>query len=279
MAAVLVVPAAGYGTRMAALSGGLPKELMPVAGRPALLFALAEGLRASIERAVIVTRAGKPEIERFVRDEDYAAGLCDEAALALRREVLEKMEVRFALQPAPRGEADALWRAREPAKGADPAVHYPDNVFVGASGGSGGALAHLATHFAPELTHLAGLTEVDEAFGRSVSNAGRVDLAPGEGEVRRIRAFLPKGPGCFVPRFAGERRTCGIYLARAGFFDHLEAALAAHGQGEVTDSMVRRRMLAAGEAIHGQTLPGRVYDVGNPAGYAAACAALDPALP
>src|SRR5690348_8637518 len=54
-----VVPAAGLGTRMLPLTHAVPKELLPLDGRPIIEHVVDELLGAGIERVWLVTRPGK----------------------------------------------------------------------------------------------------------------------------------------------------------------------------------------------------------------------------
>src|SRR5256885_1834562 len=58
-----VVPAAGLGTRMLPLTRVVPKELLPLDGRPIVQHVVDELLGAGVDRIWLVTRPGKRAIE------------------------------------------------------------------------------------------------------------------------------------------------------------------------------------------------------------------------
>jgi UTP--glucose-1-phosphate uridylyltransferase len=87
-----VVPVAGLATRLRPLSLGVPKGLLPVAGRPVIRHIVDELAAGGIERVVLVTGAGR---EGF------------EAQFADTREP----EIAYAEQPRPLGLGDAILRA------------------------------------------------------------------------------------------------------------------------------------------------------------------------
>jgi len=111
------------------------------------------------------------------------------------------------------------------------------------------------------------LSAVSEAIGHTIGNAGRVDVAPLGNEVYRIEKLLPKAAGTFAPRSEGELRTCGISIVGPYLFDYIERARSLVREGEFTDFYVRGLLLRE-KGLLGCRLPGAVYDVGNPAGYA-----------
>jgi UTP--glucose-1-phosphate uridylyltransferase len=54
-----VIPCGGQGTRIAAVARGLPKELLPVAGKPLLEWTLEEATAAGLGRAIVVSSPEK----------------------------------------------------------------------------------------------------------------------------------------------------------------------------------------------------------------------------
>ena len=58
-----VIPVAGLGTRMLPATKSIPKELVPVAGKPAIQWAVEGAVASGIEEIILVTSAGKSAIE------------------------------------------------------------------------------------------------------------------------------------------------------------------------------------------------------------------------
>lgn len=65
-----VLPAAGRGVRMASTTGGLPKELLQVAGREVLLWGIEEAIQARLAAVTVITSRTKPEIAGFLGQAD-----------------------------------------------------------------------------------------------------------------------------------------------------------------------------------------------------------------
>lgn len=104
---IAILPAAGLGTRMRAVAGDLPKELLKVGGRSVLQWAIAEALEAGVGRCVVVTSPHKPEIA--------------ESCASIGPDV----SIRF--QDEPRGLVDAVAAGWTP--GEDALVLLPDTLF------------------------------------------------------------------------------------------------------------------------------------------------------
>ena len=58
-----VIPCGGLGTRLHPITRWLPKEMLPVALRPVLHWALDEAAEAGLLRAIIITNPHKPVLE------------------------------------------------------------------------------------------------------------------------------------------------------------------------------------------------------------------------
>lgn len=131
-----VIPVAGEGTRLRSMAGDLPKSLVDVGGRP-LLDWLLDAIAPPVEEVCLVVAP-------------------DEGASFRRRYGArwKGLRVRYALQPRPRGVADAVARARPFVPG--PFVAVMGDAFYGrplgpaldawrASTASGGVLVEAVT--------------------------------------------------------------------------------------------------------------------------------------
>jgi UTP--glucose-1-phosphate uridylyltransferase len=252
-----VIPAAGLGVRMRHAAGGGPKELLPVAGEPAIAYALQESALAGIFEAAVILRPGKEQIRQKLLDRRRAlpAGTPE-----------GKLRLHFFFQKTPMGECDAIALARECAGSKPAAVFYPDNIPR-----PPGALRALCHEFRKHPCDLVALMRVTTENDTALGCSGRVKLAKEEelsDRRRSIKNFLPKEPGLFRRSRPEELRVCGIYIALPHYFDFIELARTRLKPGqELTDGQTRRIMLQAGVPLWGLPLAGEVHDVGIPEGY------------
>ncbi len=285
----LILPAAGLGTRMRAVDPSRPKELLPLAGRPLIQHALIQGMLAGVRTVVVVLRPGKEMIRRYI-EEPFTQRTLFPRAWAEMDRLGTRLRIEFTVQDEADGECGAILSARE-ACGDEPfAVLYPDNVFAGRDRLDRGALEGLVAGFrraaspdgaSPDgALHLLGLMCLGPEQAGTVSDSGRVELGPGPvpdwPELAEIRTFAPKGNGSFAPGQPGEPRACGLYLALPEYFEAIERARPRGRGEELTDGQVRRFMQEQGARFFGLPLPGPVFDAGNPAGYQACRAFLEP---
>jgi UTP--glucose-1-phosphate uridylyltransferase len=250
-----VIPCGGRGTRIAALAGGTPKELLPVAGKPLLHWTLQEAAAAGIDRAVVVTSPTKPEIAAFLATRAPARPTCA-----------------VVVQPEPRGLGDAITCARAATGGDAVAVLLPDNLF-----GAGCPMqlvldAHRRIGRAAVL-----LAEIAAADAATKGPTGRARCRPRPDGLYDVLDLTSKGPrgDRFDP---GPRGSAFTAIGRMAFdatvFDLFEAVRGRLSPGAELDDVPVLQALAERGGLVGVPLAGSFYDVGVPEGYSAALAAL-----
>lgn len=94
---IAIIPAAGLGKRMAAVTQGGAKELLPLGRRTVLERIIDEALHADVDEVVVISSPEKPEIEDAIQS--WTAGRFREARL------------RVVHQHEPRGWAEAVFLA------------------------------------------------------------------------------------------------------------------------------------------------------------------------
>ncbi len=168
----------------------------------------------------------------------------------------------FLYQKEQLGESDAIGYAKDIAGNNAVAVIYPDNLYLPAPG----ALKTLTPMYIKYKKDIVALSQVSSDIALTISNAGRVDIAPMNDGQFIIEKFIPKSDGHFIPRYRDELRSCGIYISGSHLFDHIEMTRSSVSTGEFTDYPVRLSILKELGMV-GCKLPGTVFDIGNPKGY------------
>jgi len=128
----VVIPAAGLGTRFLPATKSVPKEMLPVAGKPLIQLAVEEAVAAGLETVIFVIGRGKVLLaEHFQRDISLENVLRerghDKDADMLRR-LSQLAEIRTVWQDAPLGLAHAIGCARLQVGDEPFAVILPDAV-------------------------------------------------------------------------------------------------------------------------------------------------------
>lgn len=253
-----LIPCGGQGTRMRALTGGAPKELIELAGEPLLVHVLRECAAAGIASVLVVIAPGKEAIVRT------AAPLAGAPGLPAR--------IAFVTQPAARGLADAIRLGRGFAGEGPLAVVLPDNLFVGGPP----AIGQVAAAYQATGVNVVAMTAVR---AEEASRRGPTPVYEGrpEGELFALTAIPDKGAhhatfdvGGAASAFTGV----GRYVFDPDVFPVIDAVERTLAPGaELDDVPVLQRLLADGRLV-GRLIEGRFLDVGIPDGYHEAQAIL-----
>lgn len=129
-----VIPAAGFGTRMLPATKAVLKEMLPVAGKPLIQYAVEEAAASGIETVILVVRDHKSLIHaHFARDHELESFLSERrlsASIELIRDPAELTDVRYVEQKNPLGLAHAISCARSLVEDEPFAVLLPDVIMV-----------------------------------------------------------------------------------------------------------------------------------------------------
>jgi NDP-sugar pyrophosphorylase family protein len=223
-----VVLCGGLGTRIAALSGGRPKALLPVAGRPFLHHLLDWLGFHGVREALLLVGHGAEEVER-----------------AARAGAPEGLTVQFNREPAPLGTGGALKLA----------AGRLDDRFLMLNGDTFlnldvAALARRHAVATPDGA-VATLALVRHPHA---GEKGAVEVAP-DGVITRFVEKGQDGPGLI---------NAGVYLIESAGLNDIAANRAVSLEREVFPHWMAR---AAGRGLRGLTTDAYFVDIGLPEDY------------
>ena len=254
-----VVPVAGLATRLRPLSFGVPKALLPVAGRPVIQQIVDELAACGIERVVLVTARGQAGFAA------HFAGAREAAREAARAEGAARAggpdatapEIVFVEQPEPLGLGDAILRAA-------PALDGPFVIALGDALLGRGAPARVVERLVAAVEGGAQAAIAVEEVAPADTHRYGIVAPAGDGDPFPIAGLVEKP----APEAAPSRLAiAGRYAATPALLEALRDTPAGPG-GEV----VLIDALAALDDVVGLRLqPGEErLDVGNIPGYCAA---------
>jgi UTP--glucose-1-phosphate uridylyltransferase len=229
---------------MRVIAGDGPKEMVPVAGKPAIDWVLRECTESGIDEILVVSAPGKD---------------------ALVEHLSRTPGIRIAIQSEPRGLADAIRLGRDFASTEPLAVALPDNIFVGARP----ALAQIIHGYRAAKTNIVAIVEIS---AREAAHRGATGVLDGtrEGAIYRIARIPDKGAKGATFDTGGAS---AAYTA-VGRFVFLPEALAAIDEverripaGAELDDVPLMQWLLAHGALQGRVIDGQFLDVGLPSGY------------
>jgi UTP--glucose-1-phosphate uridylyltransferase len=265
-----VIPAAGLGTRLLPATKVVPKEMMPIGGRPLIQFAVEEAAASGLETVVLVVSPNNSLLaEYFHRDRGLENALLqrgrNEDAELIRR-LSQLAEVRTVRQQAPLGLADAICCAR-PLVGDEPfAVILPDALMDSAVP----CTLQLMESYAKHHGCVVATRTVDSS---EVDRFGILDVSPIHnghigGLTMRVNALVERPrPGSASSRHG----IFGRYILVPEIFESIERTLPGlNGELQLTDSL---RLHMARAPVYAYEFEGTHYDAGSKLGFAEATVA------
>lgn len=246
-----IIPCGGKGTRMATLTGGAAKELLPIGGVPLVLRVMEECAASGIDEVLIVSAPGKNDLDSVVRSAAGSEGM--------------PTKVEVVIQEEPRGLADAIRLGRFFAQGAPLAVALPDNLFIGDAPGLS-QLIDVYQRTGKGVVAIVKLTAANkDRYGPTPIYPGRegvgefiIDRIPDKGS--RDKTFDLRGA---ATAFTGV----GRYVFLPGVFATIDEVEAVRASSKELDDIPVMQLLLKRGRLTGCLIRGDFLDVGLPAGY------------
>ncbi|MDJ0955086.1 MAG: glucose-1-phosphate thymidylyltransferase [Acidimicrobiia bacterium] len=221
-----VVLAAGSGTRMRPIAYSMAKQLIPVANKPILFYALDDVFASGVsEVAIVVAPDTGDEIRRAVGDGSQFG-----------------LDVDYVVQPEPLGIAHALGVAGPWVGDDDVLLYLGDNMLKGGVGSTVAAFRQLR----PSCHILLSRVENPQRFGVATVGA--------DGRVVEL-VEKPEHP-------ASDLALAGIYLFDPSIWPAIESLQpSGRGEYEITDAI--QWLLDSGREVHASEVSGWWKDTGT----------------
>lgn len=255
-----VIPAAGFGTRMLPITSVVPKELLPVAGKPVIQHVVQEAVEAGIKEVILVISKGKESVADYFRPNkkltDQLLRTGKHAELQQLERIWDLVKVTVVYQHEQLGLGHAVLSAKD-AIGNEPfAVLLGDCILRTETCES--FTKTLVDSFKKYERSVVGVEQVDECM---ISRYGIFEGAEFEDGVYHGKRVVEKpDPSDTDSNLA----FCARYVFTPAIFDHLEkTASGVNNEIQLTDAM---ESLREQEGLNAVELDGERFDVGDPKG-------------
>jgi len=131
-----IIPLAGLGTRLLPLTSVMPKELLPINGKPGLEYILEECIEAGIKEIIFVISAKKQIIKKYFYNDAFFKKMIkrkvNDKKLKLEYSKIKKFKriIKFVYQNSPRGTGDAVLKCKKLIKSNHFLMLLPDDLIV-----------------------------------------------------------------------------------------------------------------------------------------------------
>ena len=117
-----IIPLAGLGTRLLPLTSVIPKELLPINGKPNLEYILEECTNAGINEFIFVVPKNRPSIKKYFFNDKFYKKIIKKKKDKRIKEVYKRLKkyqkkIKFVYQNRPDGTGDAVLKSKKYLKG------------------------------------------------------------------------------------------------------------------------------------------------------------------
>ncbi len=130
-----IIPLAGLGTRLLPLTSVMPKELLPINGKPNLEYILDECIEAGIKEFVFIISKNKLSIKKYFFNDNFYKKIIkkkkDKRLLEKYKKIkrYQKM-IKFVYQNKPKGTGDAVLKCQKFIKNKYFLMLLPDDLII-----------------------------------------------------------------------------------------------------------------------------------------------------
>ena len=255
-----ILPVAGFGTRFLPATKAQPKEMLPIVDKPIIQYLVEEVAAAGIKEIIFVTGRGKRSIEdHFDHSFELEHNLVEKRKHDLLKEIFKISKLAkfsYVRQPSPRGDGDAVFRARELVGNEPCAVLFGDDLVDSKVP----CIKQLMDVYEKYGDPVLALEKVPE---KDVSRYGIVDSILVEKRTHQIKDIIEKPK---LEEAPSNLSIVGKYIITPDVFDTLEALIPAKKDDEIrlADAF---KLLLRKKPIYGYEFEGKRYDCGSKLGF------------
>jgi len=131
-----IIPLAGLGTRLLPITSVLPKELLPINGKPGLEYILDECLEAGIKEVIFIISKEKNIIKRYFYNDAFFKKIIkkknNDKRIKYEYSKIKKLKkkIKFVYQNSPRGTGDAILKCKNLIKSKYFLMLLPDDLII-----------------------------------------------------------------------------------------------------------------------------------------------------
>ena len=131
-----IIPLAGLGTRLLPLTSVLPKELLPINGKPGLEYILDECIQSGINEIIFVISKKKQSIKEYFHKDIFYKDLIKkkrkDSRLRYEYSKIKKYKkmIKFVYQNSPLGTGDAVLKCKTLIKSKYFLMLMPDDLII-----------------------------------------------------------------------------------------------------------------------------------------------------
>lgn len=252
-----IIPAAGYGTRTLPITKVLPKEMLPICGRPAIDYLVEEAIKSGIEQILIVVSRSKNMIlDYYDRSVELETYLEEKDKTYLLKEIsLPNVHFQYVRQSYARGLGEAILLGKHFVGNEPFAVMLPDEIIFS---NEKEPLKQLIDMFTEYKGNIVGVKKMDTS---QLRNYGVIQPELLKNKDYTIKDIVEK-PQESPP---SDLAVIGRYIFNPTIFAYLENVKpGVGGEIQLTDAI---KAMAKDYTSYGLEIEGKCFDIAKMSEY------------
>ena len=255
-----IIPLAGLGTRMLPLSSVMPKELLPINGKPNLEYIMDECIEAGISQFIFVISKDKIAIKKYFFNDLFYKNIIkknNDKRIIQEFRRLKKYQkmIKFVYQNTPRGTGDAVLKCEKLIKNNYFLMLLPDDLIIK----NNCTKEMIKLHQSNKCSILA-TKKVDR---KSVSRWGILSIQNKKKSFFQIKDVVEKPS---IKKAPSNYAIIGRYILPKKIFAEIKKIKPGQG-GELHITDAIRNLIFKGEKFLGNIFKGKYLDCGTLNGY------------
>tara|TARA_B100000941_G_scaffold267118_1_gene222869 strand:- start:47 stop:865 length:819 start_codon:yes stop_codon:yes gene_type:complete len=255
-----IIPLAGLGTRMLPLTSVIPKELMPINGKPNLEYILEECLDAGIKEFIFIISKNKSSIKKYFFNDKFYRKIIkkkkDKRIIQEYRKIkkYQKM-IKFVYQNNPRGTGDAVLKCEKFIKNKFFLMLLPDDLIVKRNCSKEMIKLHKITK--------ASIIAAKRVDRKTVSRWGILSFINKKEDYFEIKDVVEKPS---IKKAPSNFAIIGRYILTSKIFDEIKKLNPGKG-GEIHITDAIKNLINKDNKFYGNIFKGKYLDCGTLDGY------------
>ena len=255
-----IIPLAGLGTRMLPLTSVIPKELMPINGKPNLQYILDECIEAGIKEFIFIISKNKLSIKKYFFNDNFYKKIIKkkkDKRLIQEFKKIKKYQkmIKFVYQNNPKGTGDAVLKCKKLIKNNYFLMLLPDDLIIKNNCSKEMIKLHKKTKGSVIATK-----KVDK---KTVSRWGILSIKNKKNRYFEIKDVVEKPS---IKKAPSNFAIIGRYILPSSIFGEIKKLKPGQGKEvHITDAI--KNLIKKKDKFYGSIFTGKYLDCGTLNGY------------
>ena len=259
-----IIPLAGLGTRMLPLTSVIPKELLPINGKPNIEYIMDECIEAGVKEFIFIISKKKENIKKYFFNDNFYKQIIKKKKdknIIKQYDRLKKYQkmIKFVYQNNPKGTGDAVLKCRKYIKGKYFLMLLPDDLIINKN-----CTKEMINLYKIKKTSIIATKTVDK---KTVSRWGILSIKNKQKNYFNITDVVEKPS---VKNAPSNYAIIGRYILPFKIFNEIKNLKTKKGNEiHITDAI--KQLIHKDEIFFGNVFRGNYLDCGTLSGYIKSC--------